>query len=627
MSGGMRIGARAAAALALCVGALPALGASSAAAIPLAPQDATVSAYLDRVEVGVGQVFTLNVELQGGQQFDEQPELPDMAAFAVFIRSGTQTSFQMANGRTTISLTAQYSFQATSEGTFEIGPVTVRAMGTAFTTEPLALTVSAAPPQPAPGSGSSPPPILAEDGNLAPDDLFIVAEPNVREVRENEPVIVEYRLYTRVDVNSYDVVQLPSTAGFWVEEFEQPRQPQVERLVRNGQQYASVVVRKVAMYPTGAGTKTIEPLAIEARVRLQRQSRDPFDDIFGGIFDRGSLFGDVLRSEAVSEPVTIEVRPLPADGRPASFTGLVGDLALETSADRDSLAANEALTWRLDVSGSGNLKALPPPEVDFPPTVEAFPPEVTDRFATTDRGVSGSRTYEYVLVPRAPGTLTIPGVEMGYFDAGPGRYATAVAPPLELRVTGREAGPSLPGARARGSVEELRSDIRFIRTDTPRFRQRGETLFDQAWFWIVALAPAGAVAGAAGVQRRRSRLAGDQAYARNRRAKRRAKKHLARAAALAGRDRAGQTYAEIARALEGFAADKLDMSAAGVIRDEVRAALAHRNVRSEVAEEFFAVLEECDRQRFAPAEGGPGELKAFLERAESALAALGQELR
>ncbi|MDE2663692.1 MAG: BatD family protein [Gemmatimonadota bacterium] len=592
----------------------------------LSGQGVTASAHLDRGEVGVGQTFTLNVVLEGVQRFDQDPALPDMGGFAAFLSSGTQSSVRIVNGQTTVSLTVQYRFQATMEGTFEIGPVTVEAGGETLATEPLSLRVSSAPP-PTPGAGGAPAGQPSDPGTIGPDDLFIVAEPDKRRVRENEPVIVEYRLFTRVNVSSYGVTRLPGTAGFWVEEFELPQQPEVEQIVRDEVAYATAVIRKVALYPTGPGTKTLEPLAIEAQVRVQRRSRDPFDDVFGGFFNRSSLFGDVLAAGAASRPVEIEVLPLPAEGRPADFTGLVGDLAVASSVDRDSLAANEAATLRVEVSGSGNLKALAPPELAFPPTVEAFPPEVSDRLRTADSGVSGTRTWEYVLIPRAPGVLTIPGVDMGYYDAAEDRYEIASAAPVELRVTGRAVEDALPGARARGSVEALRSDIRFIRMDTPRFRRRGETLFDRAWFWVVALAPVGMVAGAAGLRRRRDRLAGDQAYARDRRAARVAKKRLARAAGLAGGDDARAFYAETAQALEGFVADKLDTSAAGMIRDDLRAALLRRGAREPAVEEYFAVLEACDRQRFAPVGAEIEERKAFLARAESVLSALAGELR
>ncbi|MCG8470057.1 MAG: BatD family protein [Gemmatimonadetes bacterium] len=600
------------------------------ASLALAPaasraQDVAARAFLDRARVEVGRALVLNVEISGTQRFDQEPELPDVSAFAELLGSSTQTSMRIVNGESTVSLTVRYTFRATREGTFEIGPVMVRAEGRTLTTEPVSIVISADPGSTPGGAGGSAGG-AGDDGTIAPGDLFVLAEPNKRRVRENEPIIVEYRIYTRRNVSTYGITELPAAAGFWVEEFELPPQPQVEQVVREGVAYATAVIRKVAMYPTGPGEKTLEPLGIEAQVRVRRRSRDRFDDIFGGLFDRSSLFDDVVTASAASPPIEIEVLPLPSSGRPAGFSGLVGDLAVSSSVDRDSVATNEAVTLRVEVSGSGNLKALAPPDLQFPPTVEAFPPEVTERLSTSDRGVTGSRTYEYVLIPRAPGTLTIPGVDVGYFDIASDGYRTASAPALDLRVTGRAAEGVRTGASARAGVEELRTDIRFIRIEPPRFRRAGRSLFQAAWFWIVLLVPVGAIGGAAGFRRRRGKLLGDRAYARDRGAARIAKKRLAKAGELATGDDGRGFYAEAARALEGFAADKLDTSAAGLRREELGSALAARGASHDTIEAYLDLLETCDRRRFAPGADDSGERAAFLERAASALAVLAGEL-
>ena len=585
----------------------------------VAAQDLSARAYLDRNEVAVGQVFVVNVELTGAQRFDQNPELPDLEAFASYLGSGTSTSMTIVNGATTLSVTTRYQYQATREGTFEIPAITVHGDGKTLRTDPLTLRVTKSA---GPATSGGPAPRTSDTAALAPEDLFIAVEPNKRQVYENEPVIVEYRLYTRVDVRSYGVTRLPGTTGFWMEEFDLPPRPTVEQVVRDGQKYATALLRKVALFPTGPGTRTIEPLAIEAQVHVRRRSRDPFDDLFGG----SGLFGDVQTTGVASRPVEIEVLPLPAQGRPDTFTGLVGDLDVSTRLDPDSVAANEAVTFRVRVSGSGNLKGLAPPEIEFPPTVEAFPPEVSDDLKTTNRGVTGTRTYDYVLIPRAPGTLTVPGLEMGYYDDSEGEYALASAGPLHLVVTGRPVEDGLPGARARAGIEELRTDIRFIRTDTPRFRRRGRTVFGHPLFWATLLIPIGAIGGGAGVRRHRERLEGDRAYARNRRAGRLARKRLARARELAEGTDARAFFAETGQALEGFAADKLDVSAAGSIREELGAALARRGASEGTIGEYMDCLAVCDRQRFAPVEAELEERHAFLKRAESALSTLAGEL-
>jgi hypothetical protein len=586
------------------------------AAAPVFGQDVSVRGYLNSNQVGVNRQFVLNVEISGTQQVDSDPAPPDLDDFAVYLSSGTSTSMQMVNGRTTLSVTLQYRYQAIKEGTFEIGPVEVQAGGKKFSTEPLTITVSSSPPPSQPRAGGA----AGENVEIAPEDLFVSAEASKRSVYENEPVIVEYRIYTRVNVSSYSVLRLPGTAGFWVEEFEQPSSPTVEQVVRNGVQYATAVIRKVAMFPTGPGNKRVEPLSIQAQVQVQRRQRDLFDDFFR------SPFASRVPVVVASDPIEIDVKPLPEDGKPPGFSGLVGNFDITATIDNTRASTNEALTYRLRIEGQGNLRTVPEPHVDFPSGFEVYPPEVKEQVERADNRVSGSKVYEYVLIPRTPGSKTIPSVRLDYFDVGRGTYATAVTQPIDVDVVGEAVeGPTIAG-RSRGSIEQLREDIRFIRIAAPHFQTQGQLLFTQPAFWIVFLIPVGVVGGAWGFRRHRDRLEGDVAYARRRRANRVARKRLARAKSLQSSASPREFYAEIARALQGFLGDKLNLAEAGLIKDYVNTSLASRGVPQAAIDEYLGCIDMCDRQRFAPSEANRDEMKAFLKRAERAMSELGQGL-
>ena len=572
----------------------------------------TVRAYLSQTEVLLNRQFVLNVEISGTQQLDEDPPvLPDLSAFAVYLGSGTSTSMQIVNGRTSLSLTFQHRFQATAEGTFEIGPVTVRAGGRDLRTEPLTIRITDGP---APTSRAGPP---RADGTVAPEDLFITATASKPRVYVNEPVIVEYRIFTRVDVDGYNITQQPGTTGFWVEELEDP-QARVEQVVRDGLQYTSAVVRRVALFPTGAGTKTLAPLTLETQVRVQRRSRSLFGDPFGG------LFGSRVPVVVGSNPVEIEVLPLPEEGRPDAFTGLVGRLEVSASIDRTDAETNDALTYRLEVSGTGNIRTLPEPELGFPSDVEVYPPDVSERVDPTEDGVRGSKIFEYVIVPRAPGQVTIPAVKLAYFDVDAGTYAAAASDPITLTVVGDPvAGPA---GRFRTGVDLQRQDIRFIRIAIPGFRPVGGSLVRSAGFWAIVLVPMCAVAGAVAARRHQDRLTGDVAYARRRRAARLAKQRLARAESLRSPDRHRAFHAEVGRALQGFLGDKLNLAEAGLIRDEIRARLTSRGVAPGVIDAYLGCLEDCDRQRFAPTEPDTLAMQDMLTRAARAMTDLDQAL-
>ena len=580
-----------------------------ALALPAAGLAQSARAFLSQNPVPLNGQFVLNVEISGTRNAD--PALPDLSAFAAYLGSGTSTSMQIVNGRMSTTVTIQYRFQATREGTFAIGPVTVPVDGRDLRTDPLTIEVSSAP---AAGAGGG----RTADGGIAPDDLFVTATLSAAQVYVNQPVVVEYRIFTRVDVEGYSVVRQPGTAGFWVEELATP-QARTEQVVRDGVQYASSVIRRAVLFPTGGGSKRLDPLVLEAQVRVQRsRRRDPFGDPFGGFFG-DSLFGRRTPVSVASNALDLDVRPVPP-GAPASFSGFVGSLAVSASVDRTAADTNDALTLRLDINGTGNIRTLPEPSLNLPAAFEVYPPEMREEVEPTADGVRGSRVYEYVIVPREPGRMTIPPVELAYFDADRDGYAVASSDPITLTVVG-DPGPApiLPGGRARTGADLQRQDIRFIRIAPPAFQVIGRSLFRSAGFWTVAVLPLIALAGAVAVRRHRDRLAGDVAYARSRRASRVARRRLARAESLCSPDRHREFHAEVSRAMQGFLGDKLNVAEAGLIHDDIRAALAGRGVEAAVVDACLHCLERCDRQRFAPTEPDAAAMQAMLAEAGRAM--------
>lgn len=563
-------------------------------------------AYVDRTQVGVNRTFTVTIEVSGVQQLDAQPRPPALGQFAQYVRSGTSTSIQVINGRTRASTIVQFTYLATRVGSYQIPVQEVQADGQTLRTAPIAMTVTDSP--------------LA-GGEIAPgvpsSALFLLAEANKRRVYPNEPVTVEYRLFTQVDITSFSTTSPPGTEGFWAEEIPMPDGPTVEQVLRDGVQYTSAVLRRVTLFPTTAGAKSVEPMVIEVQARLRRRSGSVFDNVFGG-----GLFDSQVPIVVSSRPVEIEVLPLP-EGRTDAFTGIVGSLSVDASLDRSTIDAGEAATVTVEVTGHGNLRTLGPPPMEFPEDFEVFEPEVTEDLAHADGTLRGTRTYRWVVIPRAPGEREIPPIRLEYLDPATRRYRTAVSDPLALEVTG---DAPLTGVTIRTGVETLREDIRFIRLD-PQLRPVGGPLTDHAAFWIVALLPLVAAAGALALRRHQDRLAGDVAWARGRSARRVARKRLAQARSLADGEDVRAFYAEVGRALQGFLADKLNVAAAGLMVREASREMEQRGVDPEAAREFVSCLELCDRQRFAPSPDAAQERAGFLKRAASIMTRLDQELR
>lgn len=582
-----------------------------------AAQDVSARASLvPGPSVAVGSTFVLQVEVAGVQRLDANPTSPDLGDFARYVGSGSTSTLRTVNGNTRVSLILQFRYQALQEGTFDIPSVTVRAGGGTPTTEPLTLTVTAQ-DQASGVSGGT-------DGDLpAPDDLFLTTEVSSRTVRVGEPVVVSYRLWTHVDVVSYALTRLPELEGFWVEELPMQGGAQVETRTRNGEEYTTAVLRRIVVVPTGPGERTLDPLTVDARVRVQRgrSGRDPFDRLFGG-----GLLGTTVESVGLrSDVATLTVQPLP-DGAPQPFSGVVGSIDVTASLDRASVGADEAVTLTVRVEGAGNVRAVPEPTLDLPDDFEVFPPEVSESVEPSLGGLSGSKTFEYVLIPRAPGDRSIPPVRYGYLDAAAGEYRTAETPELPLTVTGTSS-VSPPGSGTRRGVAELRQDIRFIQLGPTPLRRTAGGLAGHGAFWALLLLPMVGVAGAMALARHRERLEGDPAWARGRRAGRVARRRLAEAGRLAGGDDPRPFYAEVARALEGFAADRLNRAAAGMQRSDLRAALEERGVDASLVDRTAACLEHCDRERFAPRTADRAEMARVLDEASAIMTDLDRAVR
>ncbi|MGI9628657.1 MAG: BatD family protein, partial [Longimicrobiales bacterium] len=551
------------------------------------------------------------------QSLDQDPDVPELSAFARYLGSGTSTSMRMMNGRTSVALTIQHRFQALTLGQFQIGPLVVEAGGESLRTDPLTVTIRDAPTHSGGGATSQQDPV-------SPEDLFVEAEISRRRAFENEPIVVEYRIFTSVNVESYSITNLPAATGFWTEELEQSESPQVEQVVREGQQYASAVVRRVALFPTGVGSKVLDPLTLEAQVRVRRRSQDPFRDLLDPLGNRNGLFGTLVPASVSTRPISIEILPLPAEGRPESFSGHVGPLSVSSTVDRTELQANEAVTFRVDYSGAGNLRSIPPPDIEFPPELEVFPPEASEEVTEGGGSIRGSRSFRYVIIPRVPGEVELPAVHVAAYQPRADRYEASSAEPITLSVIGPSDGASL-GGRLPSSVNSIREEIRFIDVGSPNFVRADRSLFNQTGFWIVLFLPLVALLGAFAMRGHLERLEGDVAYARHRGAKRVAKKRLASARRSASQG-SREFYGEVAGALQGFLADKLNLSEAGLVRDQLEAHQGEGGLSEATLARVTGLLDECDRHRFAPADEFTDTHADVLERAQKLMADLDREL-
>ncbi len=596
-----------------------------AAALPA--QDITVTATVDRTRIGLNQQFQLTVEISGsGAMSASEPNLPNLEHFAAFSGSSTSQNFQFINGRMQVSKSYTYYFIAAKVGTFEIGPVTVSYKGKTYRSAPIRIEIvqSAAPPtrprsyaaprRPQPSTGTS---------SLA-DNLFLRAEVSKTRVYLNEPIIINYKIYTNVQVTDYRFTNQPNYGNFWAEEFPVPNQPRVYQEQFNGRLFSVASIKKVALFPTSIGKKVIPPLSIEAnvRVRERRRSRDFFDAFFDDPF-----FGRIISYPMSTDSITVEVLPLPQEGRPRDFNGAVGQYEMDVIVDRKRAKTNEAITLKLTLSGTGNIRTLAAPKIRFPDEFEVYDPKISENVTRANDAIRGYKTFEYVLIPRRPGTYTIQNLNFSYFDPEAEKYVTLRHPAIRLTIDrGDEPVAFSRSGLSKEEVRLLSQDIRYIAKTADRFVDLNRQFYHLPAFWMMLIAPALLLLAGVVYRRHQDRLASNVAYARSRKAQKIAQKllHEARKAMNAG-DMA-KFYAETAKALTTFVGNKLNLEESALVSDELMEHMQRRGVANEIVEQYRALLADCDFHRFARPDAPDEAMRKTYEQAKTILARLEKAL-
>ncbi len=572
------------------------------------------------------QTFQLEITLSGSEaQSVVDVPLPNLSGFARYLGSqGTSQNIQIINGRMSVSKTFTYLFMATKSGTFTIPSVEVRSGGKTYRSQPVSIQIL---PAGAGGSRSAPGAKAGGARGRASDQLaeqiFLRTKVSKKRVYQGEPVVLTYSLYTRLNVTGYAITKLPSTTGFWVEDMEIQQPPPTYEELIDGVRYVVADIKKMALFPTAPGELKIEPMAVDCEVRVRRTSRPR--DFFDAFFD-DPFFGRTVRRTLYSPPVTIRVLPLPQEGRPVDFSGAVGRFRMSAKIDKDSVQTNEAITLTVKIQGTGNIKVIGEPKLELPPDLEKYEPKVTQRIDKSGSTIRGSKTFEYVLIPRFPGTQRIRPIRFSYFDPVAGEYRTLTSPEFVVRVARGKQALALGGGLSKEEVRLVGQDIRFIKTEVAGWRRIGRHFHNSALFYAGLIVPLLALGAAAGYRHQQDRLAENVALARSRRAQRQASQRLKRARSLLTLDTQKEFYAEVARALTGFLADKFNTSAAGLVSDQVERQLRERGVPEELISDTLALLNTCDFQRFAPAAADTSAMQETLRRAEKIIGSLEKRL-
>lgn len=575
-----------------------------------------LSAFADEVvfraqapkQVVVGRPFQITYTVNQRSRDLRAPEFTDFDVLSgPYTSTSSSTSF--VNGKRTSSFEQTYTYMLMAQraGTFTISPATVKVDGENVQSNGVRIEVL---PEDQPSSSTSQTGQSGQtrqssqsssSGQASSENIFVRTIASKTKVHEQEALMITYKLYfANVDVAQLtNNTKLPEFTGFLKQDLEQG-EIQTELEHYNGRNYQTAVLYRTILYPQHSGDIAIDPAKFEAvlRVQTQQRARSIFDDFFG-------TYTNVTKM-LTAPGVTIHVSALPS-GKPAGFSGGVGKFTLTPSISQTELQANEAVTIKLDISGSGNMKLIKTPAIDWPEGFEPYDPKVTNNFKTTTSGVSGTKSIEYLAIPRSAGEYTIPAVKFSYFDIDEKAYKTLSTPEYTIRVKRGAGSNSDKGEEAvvvnytqKEDIKQLGTDIRYIDTKAPKItnHQSQITNYNHVWLWYVI--PLLIAIILLIVLRKQIKEAADITKMKYKRANKVAQKRLkAAAAALKANDK-DAFYAAIESAAWTYLSDRLSIPTAELNKDNIASILAQKGVSEAVIKDVNDVLSTAEFARYAP---------------------------
>ncbi|MDR0954443.1 MAG: BatD family protein [Rikenellaceae bacterium] len=510
-------------------------------------------------------------------------------------------SISIVNGSRSESHTYTYTYvvSASAEGRLTVGSATVTIGARTYTTKPLQIEVVAAGAA-AQGQGGAGASSAQASGTIAKDDILVRIIPSRTSVYKGEPIRVQLKIYTRVDIAGLRNAKYPAFNGFWSQEIS--LNSAWEQETYNDKLYNSQVVREFLIFPQQSGTLSIEQfgLSVVARIVTQGRRQSIFDDFFGG----GPSIQDIPL-DLTAGPIPITVKDWPA-GAPAGFQGAVGRFTLEGGPSQLDIPANSSANFDLKITGSGNLPLINAPTLEMPTSFEQYTVKTTDGYAVSGATITGNKTFSTPFIARAEGEYTLAPVEFVYFDPSDALYHTLRTPSYTLHIGadtgGGNAATGLVGGVNREDLKILSEDIRFIRLGDLNGKKIGSVFLWSWGYWLTLILILALFVCALIYLQKQIRLHNNKTLVRNRRAQKVALRRLKVAEKrMLAKDSAG-FYDEMLKALWGYVSDKLNIPVAQLSRDNVREGLTAKGVDTELIDRYVAVIAECEYRQYAPSD-------------------------
>ena len=557
-------------------------------------------------QVVVGEQFQVSYELNGdGKDF----KTPNFTNFEIIGGpfTSTSSSVQIINGSVSRTNTQTFSFhlRAIKEGTYTIPSASITVDKKKITSEPCEINVIASPSGSSSYNGNS----TSTKTNVGAKEVFLKATPNKKKVYQGEQLLLTYNIYYTIPISQLAVSKSPSYSGFWTKDItDNDGSLQQSSTIIDGQQYNVATIKEIVLFPQKSGNLIIDPLDLTcvAQIRQQRnrsQGYDPFEDFFSDVM--GTSYTNV-RKDIKSQPITIEVEPLPTANKPSSFQGAVGQFTFTSKIDKNELKVNDAFTLTLTVSGKGNIELLELPKPVFPPDFEVYDPKVSTTVKNNALGIYGSKKAEYIIIPRVSGDFTLEDIEFSYFNPSLKKYETLKSDIHTIQVqkgaTNNNTAIYTPG---QADIKYLGSDIRHINVNNNALSITGTTFFMSPVYIAIIVIMVLAFVVTLVVYNRINKFNKNKVLVKNKQATKIAKKRLNNAHNYLISNNQNSFYEEFSQALWGYISDKLNISRSQLSMDSVKEIMLSKEVSEEIVNEFVELLNNCEFARFAP--GDPGK--------------------
>lgn len=577
----------------------------------LADKVAFTASAPDAVVVGDQFRLSYTVTTQKVKDF----RAPSIKGFDVLMgpSRSQQSNTQIVNGNvtSTSSITFTYILMANNAGEYTIPGASIVADGDQMVSNSVRIKVL--PQDQGDSNSSSSSSTHSSSGTgVSNQDLFITASASKTNVYEQEAFVLTYKIYTRESNLQLNNAKLPDFKGFHSQEIEMTTNARWTPEHYQGRNYYTTVYRQFVLFPQQSGKRYIDPAQFQMTVGKPVQSDDPFDAFFNG----GSNVIEIKKS--ISTPkIAINVNPLPA-GKPADFSGGVGEFNISSSINNKELKTNDAITIKLVISGTGNLKLISNPEIKFPDDFEVYDPKVDNQVRLTREGLTGNKVIEYLAIPRHAGTYKIPGVSFSYFDIRSKSYKTLKTEEYVINVEkgAGNADQVIANFTNKEDLKVLGEDIRYIKQNEVTLQPKGSFFYGSMTYWLFYIIPALAFIIFFIIYRKQAAENANVAKMRTKKANKVATKRMKLAGKLLSENKKDAFYDEVLKALWGYISDKLNIPVSRLSKDNIEEKLRNHGVNEELIKEFLNALNDCEFARFAPGDENQAMDKVYSSSIE-----------